>query len=83
MFVDFGMAKRYDGVCYLRYDDTNPNAEKQVRFLYCDVCLRVCCVCLCADGYDTCATTQTPTQRSRCVFGNVLCVFESVCTTRR
>ncbi|KAI8472695.1 MAG: tRNA synthetases class I, catalytic domain-containing protein [Monoraphidium minutum] len=29
MFVDFGMASRYGGVCYLRYDDTNPNAEKQ------------------------------------------------------
>ncbi|KIY99203.1 glutaminyl-tRNA synthetase [Monoraphidium neglectum] len=29
MFVDFGMAARYGGVCYLRYDDTNPNAEKQ------------------------------------------------------
>ena len=29
MFVDFGMAKQYDGVCYLRYDDTNPEAEKR------------------------------------------------------
>lgn len=29
MFIDFGMAKQYDGVCYLRYDDTNPEAEKQ------------------------------------------------------
>jgi hypothetical protein len=28
MFVDFGMAAQYDGVCYLRYDDTNPAAEK-------------------------------------------------------
>jgi len=27
--VDFGMAVQYDGVCYLRYDDTNPEAEKQ------------------------------------------------------
>jgi hypothetical protein len=30
MFVDFGMAVQYAGVCYLRYDDTNPEAEKQV-----------------------------------------------------
>ena len=29
MFVDFGMAAAYDGVCYLRFDDTNPEAEKQ------------------------------------------------------
>lgn len=29
MFVDFGMASQYDGVCYLRFDDTNPEAEKQ------------------------------------------------------
>ncbi len=29
MFVDFGMAAQYDGVCYLRFDDTNPEAEKQ------------------------------------------------------
>ncbi|GAX82347.1 hypothetical protein CEUSTIGMA_g9776.t1 [Chlamydomonas eustigma] len=28
MFVDFGMAAQYDGHCYLRYDDTNPTAEK-------------------------------------------------------
>ncbi|GIL78897.1 hypothetical protein Vretimale_110 [Volvox reticuliferus] len=28
MFVDFGMARQYNGVCYLRYDDTNPEAEK-------------------------------------------------------
>jgi len=29
MFVDFGMAKQYGGNCYLRFDDTNPEAEKQ------------------------------------------------------
>ena len=29
MFVDFGMAEKYDGFCYLRFDDTNPEAEKQ------------------------------------------------------
>ena len=29
MHVDFGFAKEYGGVCYLRYDDTNPEAEKQ------------------------------------------------------
>lgn len=29
MFVDFGMAHAYGGHCYLRYDDTNPEAEKR------------------------------------------------------
>lgn len=29
MFVDFGLAKDRDGHCYLRYDDTNPEAEKK------------------------------------------------------
>lgn len=29
MFVDFGMAAQYGGHCYLRFDDTNPEAEKQ------------------------------------------------------
>ncbi|KAL1198349.1 Glutamine--tRNA ligase, cytoplasmic [Cardamine amara subsp. amara] len=28
MFVDFGLAKERGGCCYLRYDDTNPDAEK-------------------------------------------------------
>lgn len=27
--MDFGMAAQYDGNCYLRFDDTNPEAEKQ------------------------------------------------------
>ncbi|GMH32257.1 hypothetical protein BSKO_00091 [Bryopsis sp. KO-2023] len=29
MFVDFGMAEQYGGNCYLRFDDTNPEAEKK------------------------------------------------------
>ncbi|PSR91150.1 Glutamine--tRNA ligase [Actinidia chinensis var. chinensis] len=29
MFVDFGLAKDRGGFCYLRYDDTNPEAEKK------------------------------------------------------
>ena len=29
MFVDFGMAEQYGGDCYLRFDDTNPEAEKR------------------------------------------------------
>ena len=29
MFVDFGMAAQYGGNCLLRFDDTNPEAEKQ------------------------------------------------------
>ena len=29
MFVSFGMAEQYDGTCFLRFDDTNPEAEKQ------------------------------------------------------
>ncbi|XP_024028308.1 glutamine--tRNA ligase isoform X1 [Morus notabilis] len=29
MFVDFGLAKDRGGLCYLRYDDTNPEAEKK------------------------------------------------------
>jgi glutaminyl-tRNA synthetase len=29
MHVDFGFAREYNGVCYLRYDDTNPAAESR------------------------------------------------------
>ncbi|KAL8531712.1 hypothetical protein ACS0TY_008344 [Phlomoides rotata] len=29
MFVDFGLAKERGGNCYLRFDDTNPEAEKK------------------------------------------------------
>ncbi|KAG6764207.1 hypothetical protein POTOM_031666 [Populus tomentosa] len=29
MFVSFGLAKEREGCCYLRYDDTNPEAEKK------------------------------------------------------
>ncbi|KAJ8769724.1 hypothetical protein K2173_005930 [Erythroxylum novogranatense] len=29
MFVSFGLAKERGGCCYLRYDDTNPEAEKR------------------------------------------------------
>ncbi|XP_038693600.1 glutamine--tRNA ligase, cytoplasmic [Tripterygium wilfordii] len=29
MFVDFGLAKERGGHCYLRFDDTNPEAEKK------------------------------------------------------
>ncbi|KAL6627299.1 hypothetical protein ACP70R_031025 [Stipagrostis hirtigluma subsp. patula] len=29
MFVDFGLAKERNGHCYLRFDDTNPEAEKK------------------------------------------------------
>ena len=29
MYVSFGMAEQYDGLCFLRFDDTNPEAEKQ------------------------------------------------------
>lgn len=46
MFVDFGMAQQYGGMCYLRFDDTNPEAEKQVCVWVC-VCMRafVCLTC--------------------------------------
>ncbi|XP_072983839.1 glutamine--tRNA ligase [Typha latifolia] len=29
MFIDFGLAKERNGLCYLRFDDTNPEAEKR------------------------------------------------------
>lgn len=29
MFVSFGMAEHLNGECLLRFDDTNPEAEKQ------------------------------------------------------
>ena len=29
MYIDFGMAEQYSGECCLRFDDTNPEAEKQ------------------------------------------------------
>lgn len=29
MFISFGLAKERNGHCYLRYDDTNPEAEKK------------------------------------------------------
>ncbi|KAF9593838.1 hypothetical protein IFM89_025623 [Coptis chinensis] len=29
LFVSFGLAKERDGCCYLRFDDTNPEAEKK------------------------------------------------------
>ncbi|GLT43484.1 hypothetical protein SLA2020_174270 [Shorea laevis] len=29
MFIDFGLAEERGGCCYLRYDDTNPEAEKK------------------------------------------------------
>ncbi|CAM9018571.1 unnamed protein product [Wickerhamomyces anomalus] len=33
ILVNFGYAKHNDGVCYLRYDDTNPEAEEDVYFM--------------------------------------------------
>ncbi|KAI0243723.1 Glutaminyl-tRNA synthetase [Massospora cicadina] len=30
--VNFGYAQAHNGVCYLRYDDTNPEAEEEVYF---------------------------------------------------
>ncbi|XVF02243.1 hypothetical protein REPUB_Repub04eG0159200 [Reevesia pubescens] len=34
MFVDFGLAKERGGCCYLRYDDTNPEAEKKEYIIH-------------------------------------------------
>ncbi|KAI9591226.1 tRNA synthetases class I, catalytic domain-containing protein [Syncephalis fuscata] len=31
--INFGYAKAYDGICYLRYDDTNPEAEEEEYFI--------------------------------------------------
>lgn len=39
MFIDFGQAILHNGVCFLRYDDTNPEAEKQE---FVDAIARVC-----------------------------------------
>ncbi|KAJ3077653.1 hypothetical protein HK102_005063 [Quaeritorhiza haematococci] len=30
--INFGYAKAHNGICYLRYDDTNPEAEEDVYF---------------------------------------------------
>jgi len=30
--VNFGYARHYSGICYLRYDDTNPEAEEEIYF---------------------------------------------------
>lgn len=30
--VNFGFAKQYDGVCFLRFDDTNPEKEEDIYF---------------------------------------------------
>ncbi|KAF2430198.1 glutaminyl-tRNA synthetase [Tothia fuscella] len=30
--VNFGFAKNYDGICYLRFDDTNPEKEEEIYF---------------------------------------------------
>ncbi|KAF9429831.1 hypothetical protein BGZ76_001093 [Entomortierella beljakovae] len=28
--INFGLAKAHDGICYLRFDDTNPETEKEI-----------------------------------------------------
>lgn len=30
--INFGFARHYDGECYLRYDDTNPEKEEEIYF---------------------------------------------------
>jgi glutaminyl-tRNA synthetase len=30
--VNFGFAKNYNGICYLRFDDTNPEKEEEIYF---------------------------------------------------
>ncbi|KAI4114907.1 MAG: hypothetical protein LQ345_004399 [Seirophora villosa] len=30
--INFGFARYHDGVCYLRFDDTNPEAEEEIYF---------------------------------------------------
>ena len=30
--INFGFARYHSGVCYLRFDDTNPEAEKEIYF---------------------------------------------------
>ena len=30
--INFGFARYYNGVCYLRFDDTNPEAEEEIYF---------------------------------------------------
>jgi glutaminyl-tRNA synthetase len=30
--VNFGFAKQYDGICFLRFDDTNPEKEEDIYF---------------------------------------------------
>ena len=29
IFINFGLAKDYEGICHLRFDDTNPEKESQ------------------------------------------------------
>lgn len=38
MFLNFGVAKVKDGLCYVRFDDTNPETESPE---YCESILQV------------------------------------------